>query len=61
MVYADDVDLIVPLLAFLHGVVTDEGAVGGRCEEEGTQDAGSDHLESVKFLELKSRLKRRQE
>ena len=34
-VYADDVVFIVPLLAFLHGVVPDEGSVGGRCEEEG--------------------------
>ena len=41
MVYADDVALIVPLLASLPGVVTDEGAVGGRCEED--------------ILELKSR------
>ena len=40
MVHADDVILIVLLLAFLHGVVTDEGAVGGRCEEEGARDAG---------------------
>ena len=39
MIYAYDVILIVLLLAFLHGIVTDEGTVGGGCEEEGTRDA----------------------